>query len=201
MKNFLPVRSLLSGLLFLGLGLALVVPARAGRDLVDNADFEDDRNRDGWPDGWGKPATGGAMEEENHNHFLRLKSSSPGEMVMMYQEVPLPKGTKALEISWRQRITGLKIGKESWFDIRIMMEFLDAEKNKIGPGPKVPTFRKDVPEWTEVMLRFPVPEGAVTLKFMPALFQVAAGTWDIDDLVIKPILPDKLNETPSKTGG
>ena len=36
---------------------------------------------------------------------------------------------------------------------------------------------------------FPVPEGAKILKFMPALFNVEAGTWDLDDIVIRAVDP------------
>ena len=35
-------------------------------------------------------------------------------------------------------------------------------------------------------MRFLVPETALTLEFMPALFQVEAGTFDLDDVVLQP---------------
>src|SRR5690606_4656932 len=43
-----------------------------------------------------------------------------------------------------------------------------------------------------------VPEGATILKFMPSLFQVAAGTWDIDELTIRTIDPAVLIEAKNQ---
>jgi hypothetical protein len=177
----------LAGLLFAGTCLFQTGAARAGDALVPNGDFEKGDAENQWPAHWPKPKEGGSWVEEKGNHFIRLTSPAPGANVMMYAEIPIPEGTKALEISWKHRITGLQIGAQKWFDARILMEFMDAAKAKVAPGPKVPAFRKDVPEWTPASVQFLVPEGAKTLKFMPALFQVAAGTWDIDDMAINPV--------------
>src|SRR5690606_12053588 len=41
-------------------------------------------------------------------------------------------------------------------------------------------------DWIERSTSFLVPEGGVTLEFMPSLFEVKAGTLDLDDIVLKP---------------
>ena len=58
--------------------------------LIPNGNFETDVNADQWPDDWGRPKSGGNWGEESGNHFLRLTSSTPGEMVMLYQQVRIP---------------------------------------------------------------------------------------------------------------
>ena len=90
---------------------------------------------------------------------------------MMYREIQIPTGTEALELKWRQRITGLVPGKQSWFDARIMMEFMDAARNKASPSPGAPYARKDTEGWVERTASFLVPTNAAILKFMPSLFQ------------------------------
>jgi len=162
--------------------------AQPDGSLVSNGNFETDKNADGWPDDWGRLKTGGSWEEENGNHFLRLKAVAPGQTTLMHRIFDLPAGVKALELSWRQRITDLKPGKEQWFDARIMMDFKDAAGKKLK-SPGAPYARKSTEGWVERSIRFIVPENALSLEFMPALFQVEKGTFDLDDIVLKPTDP------------
>ena len=159
------------------------------RDLVANSNMETDADGDQWPDGWPTLKAGGTWEQEEGNHFLRMTSPEPGVMVMLYREINIPAGVQAIEVAFRQRITGLKLGKQAWFDARIMMDFMNAAREKVSSAPKVPYSRKDTEGWVEKSVSFPVPEGAKILKFMPALFNVEAGTWDLDDIVIRAVDP------------
>lgn len=182
------------------LSLALsLIPGRilAGEpvvELIPNGTFEADADSDEWPDGWARVEPDGSWVTENGNHFLRLKSPRPGAMVMLYQEIPLPKGVGALALSWKQRITGLRVGAQSWFDARILLEFLNAGREKQGPAPAAPSAGKDSQGWMEKEVRFLVPESARTLKFMPCLFQVEAGQMDVDDVVLRPVDPAPIRE-------
>jgi len=150
--------------------------------LVKNSGFETDADADNWP----RLKTGGSWETEGGNHFIRITSTTPGEMVMLYAEIPIPPGTPALEITWRWRLTNVKPGKQPWFDARFMMEFTDANHAKIGPAPSPPYGKGTTKGWVEKKTSFLVPAGATTLKFMPSLFQPESGTMDLDDIVIKP---------------
>lgn len=172
-----------------GLLSALALPLRALADapLIENSTMETDADADGWPDGWARLDAGGSWINEGGNRFIRLTSSAPGSTVMLYQEIAIPEGTAALELSWRQRISGLKPGKEAWFDARIMMGFMDADRVVIAPDPAAPYAREDTLGWQNKSIKFLVPAQARILKFMPSLFQVAAGTFDLDDIVIKPV--------------
>lgn len=162
-------------------------PAVPTPSLVPNGDFETNAGDDNWPDKWGHLKVGGSYENENGNHFLRLTSPEAGKMVLLYQPINIPEGTKALDLKWRQRVTGLKRGKNSWFDARIMMNYRDAIGGTlIKPGPPNPNTAKDTDGWVEREVKFLVPEGAKVLECMPTLFQVDSGTFDLDDISLSP---------------
>ena len=167
---------------------------RITTSIVSNGSFETDSNSDHRPDGWARPKSGVSWQVEEGNHFLRLVSSQPGETVMLFQEVKLPADVRAIEMTWRQRISDLKPGKQAWFDARILVEFKDADGKKLSPSPAAPYARKNTEGWVERSAKFLVPEGARTLEFMPALFQVERGTFDLDDVVIRPIDPAPIRE-------
>jgi len=155
-------------------------------DLIPNGQFQVDADADAWPDGWAR-ADAASWGNEGQNRFLRLMAKEPGKTIMLYQELRLPPGAEALELKWRERVTGLKVGKQAWFDARILLEFLDGEREKVSPSPAAPATRKDTAGWVERSKQFVVPKGATTLKFMPSLFQVEAGTLDLDDISLQPI--------------
>ncbi|GAA5509795.1 glycoside hydrolase family 5 protein [Novipirellula caenicola] len=183
-RSFVTLLSLLLVSLLTAESQAQSTPAGA---LIPNGQFELDQDGDQWPDGWAKVNSGGKWVEEDGNHFVRMTSPSPGTMVMMYQEIAIPAGVEAIEFSWKQRIRGLKVGKQSWFDARILMEFLNASREKVTPTPRAPASRSDTDGWVEKSSTFLVPEDAKTLKFMPCLFQVHSGTFDLDDVVLRSV--------------
>jgi hypothetical protein len=104
---------------------------------------------------------------------------------MLYRTYDLPEGVEALEMTWRQRVTGLKRGEMPWYDARIMFEFMDAEGKKLATKPGPSYAQRDTQGWVEKSTRFLVPPEALTLIAMPCLFQVKAGTYDLDDLALK----------------
>ena len=168
----------------------LSAPASAAdpdANLITNGNFETDSKTAGWPDGWGGKAKDDSLtwEVETGNHFLRLHSTEPGKTVMIYRQVVIPAGAKAVQFSCRLRAADLKPGKEAWYDARVMMDFKDGGGTKLKPGPAAPYLRKSTDGWVERTARFVVPEGTKTLDVMPSLFQVNAGTLDVDDVVVK----------------
>ena len=187
----LPLAFLLLALLSASGIAAEPVPSAS---LIANGDFEADANSDQWPDGWGAAKSGVSWRAEAGNHFLRLVSEKPGEMVMLYHAVKLPEGCRALTLSWRMRCSDLKPGKQPWFDARILLDFKDADGSKLSGGPSAPYSRKNTEGWVERNISFLVPDGARTLEFMPALFQVERGTFDLDDVVLKLADPAALQE-------
>jgi len=157
--------------------------AESSSALIKNGDFE--QSKDGRPVGWGSPKGVVSYPTEDGNTFMRISAPVPDKMNMYYGYLPLPKGSKAAELSWRWRVTDLKPGEKAWFDARILIKFMDAGGNKIaGSIPTVYT-RKSTSGWQDRSIRFMIPDDAVKLEFMPALFNVKSGILDLDDFVMK----------------
>jgi hypothetical protein len=164
----------------------------AAPNLISNGDFQLDENADGNPDFWGAPKSPLSFETEGENRFARLTSEKPGQTAMMYRLIAIPDGVRALELTFKQRISNLKPGKQAWFDARIMMEWKDADGARVKGAPPAPFARKDTNGWVDKSTQFLVPEGAKQLEFMPSLFQVESGTFDLDDFVLKATDPAPL---------
>ena len=162
-------------------------PARAEPvSLIANSGMETDANQDGWPDHWPHLKDAGSWETEGANHFIRMKSTVPGKLTMLFCILKVPADTPALKLSWRWRVTDLVVGDKPWFDARIVMEFYDANGTKLSPNPS-PAYSKGTKgAWQERTTSFLVPAGAATLRFMPSLFNVKAGTLDLDDVTLIP---------------
>jgi len=182
-----PIPSLLRRLFLSALAvfaLASTAP-HAHASLIANSGMETDANQDGWPDKWPHLKANGSWENEAGNHFIRMKSTEPGKLVMLFMPIPLPADTPALKLSWRWRVTSLVVGDKPWFDARIVMEFYDASGAKLSPNPS-PAYSKGTKDaWQERTTSFLVPAGAATLRFMPSLFNVKAGTLDLDDVILE----------------
>lgn len=174
----------LTALLFL-MTSSIGIPAGKDAPLLPNGDFESAEQLSNWPDFWDNPKPGVTWEAEAGNRFVKLQSPSPGELVTIHRALPLPIGAQALELTWRQRVTGLKIGQKPWFDIRMIVQFQDAEGHVIEKQPKHPATSKDTKGWVTRHTSFLVPEKATKLVVMPTLFHPAAGTLEVDDLVLK----------------
>lgn len=181
-----PHRALRSlALLAILLATARALAAADGpSSLLSNGDFE--ATQAGQLAGWSL-GNGASWEREAENHFLRLKITQPGEQAMVYRAVRIEPEVKALQLRYKVRYEGIKRGKKPWFDGRIMMNFKDADKSILTPGPRPPTFLGTAADWKEMTEQFRVPEGAVTLELMFALFNAEAGQLDFDDIALTPI--------------
>lgn len=181
----------LGALCAVGLAFLLGAPS-AQASLLPNGDFEAATRDPAWPDHWGKAKEGAVTwEEEQGNRFLRMRATDANQMILIYREVSIPANTKAIEVSARVRVSGLVKGPQSWFDSRIMIEVRDGERKKL-PGGKNLTVGRDTDGWETRSVKFAVTEGGSILAIMPALFRVNAGTFDLDDIVVRPIDPSEL---------
>lgn len=169
-------------LLLIAVGLRAAPATAPSNVLLSNGDFQ---AGDGAPDGWPGPKEGAGYATEGTNRYLHLVSSKPDEMVMTYRQVRVPATVKAIEMSWKQRTTGLKAGKQAWFDARIMLQWKDASGEKVAGSPSAPATNRNSDGWVEKQIKFMVPEGGVILEIMPTLFRVTSGTFDLDDIVLK----------------
>lgn len=161
------------------LPLLLAAALPAADNLLGNGDCE--AGADGQASGWPK-GDGLTWETEGSNHFLRLQAAKPGDSVVLYRQVPVT-GLKTLKLVVKARWSGIERGKENWHDGRIVLDFKDAAGKKIGSARPILLGAAST-GWEMREATLAVPEGAAVLAFMPALFQVAAGTLDIDDVVL-----------------
>lgn len=125
-------------------------------------------------------------EQENGNHFLRLRSGGTNQLVQVYRVVSLPTGIAGLELCFRVRYEGIKVGRQPWHDGRLITNILDAHKVKVGRAPH-PYFRGTRRQWQTQCVRFLVPTNATALEIMPTLFMAPSGTLDLDDLSLRPL--------------
>ena len=177
-----------------GLFALLALSASCG-NLIENPGFDGAAVA---PDGWPapNPGKGIAYMAEGGNRFARIHSA--GGTAMLYREIAIPAGTEALRLSWKWRVTGLEKGDKPWFDARIMMEFMDGARRKVGGAPGAPNRGKDTDGWEQGAKDFLVPPEARILKFMPSLLNVTAGTLDIDDISLEPTDPADLRAAAEK---
>lgn len=165
--------------------LAAIVPLSAADTLLGNGDFE--TAKDGKPDGWSLPA-GVSYESEGANHFLRLTGAGISTQVSVFREMPVS-GAKAVSVAYKVRYANVKRGGQPWHDARIVMEAKNAEKAAIKGALPHPFFTGTSAGWVEKSFSKVLPDGTATITFMPALFMVETGTFDIDDVVITAIDP------------
>lgn len=159
-----------------------------GANLIENGNFEKLADGEIWPDKWGKPKAGEAtLSVEDGKNFLTLRSTEPGTMVLLYRLVFLKPDVKAVELSCRARVTGLEKGDKSWFDARIMCDFLTGPGGSKIKGAKTIVFGKDTDGWEERKVIFNVPEGAKAIQIMPTLFNVKAGQIDFSEISLRAV--------------
>lgn len=152
--------------------------------LLPDGRFEAPIDATGRPDGW--PASASATwPAEAGNRFLRIASTAPAAMDNLRIEAPIPAGVRALEFSYRGRVSDLKRGEKTFHDARVIMNFKNAAGEVVGSAP--PSYhRNNTADWRVFTSRFLVPEGAVIVEFMPTLFRVRSGVFDLDDVVLRP---------------
>lgn len=182
-------------------GLAAPIPdhdaagvPREVRNFLSNGDFEISSHGLEWPDDWTRPSAGLAEwnAREDNAHYVLLRATAPGQTVLMYRSMPVPKGVDALEVTVRARVTGLKRGQQVWHDARVMLEFRNVQNVLLKPSPKPIVFTRDTDDWVVKSVTVQVPSGAQTLEVMPTLFQVNEGTLEMEYILVAPARPAPL---------
>ena len=118
-----------------------------------------------------------------------------GKMGMQYVQVRFPSGTEGAVISAEVKIEGVKKGAQSWFDARIMTDFLDAGWKKLKGGPNIGGW-SGTKDWFSVRKSVKVPEGAIGMAVMPCLFNVKSGAMSVRNLCVEP--QEKYEELPEE---
>jgi endoglucanase len=180
------------------LGFATTIGAAerdAASSLLSNGNFAR-AGADNWPADWPHPE-GASWEKEGDGRFLRLRSSKPGQMILVYRQATLPKPLPpALEVRLRVRYADIQPGEKSWFDGRVMFHFKNQAGQVLKPDPGAPAFKGTSKDWIDKKLVLKVPEGAQLLEIMPCLFQPKSGTFDLAECFVFAATADELPPPP-----
>jgi hypothetical protein len=155
-------------------------------NLVANGDFSNIPAKE--------PAPGLSYGTDKDIHFAHLSLTEPEKISMLYNMVLLPKGVRAIEVTYRYRTAGLKSGSKPPGDARAILHFISGSRaghleygTTLTPDPSAITFSGKAADWTEVTRRYLVPEGATKLQMMPGLWGNKEGTLDIAAIQVKPL--------------
>ena len=108
-----------------------------------------------------------------------------GRMSMVYTPVFFPKGTAGVVVSGEAKWSDVVRGDKSWFDARIMTDFIDSKCKKVKGGPAIGGWHGKGGEWKPFRKSIKVPDGAAGIALMPCLFNVKAGTLAIRNLSVE----------------
>ncbi|HEX4125333.1 MAG TPA: cellulase family glycosylhydrolase [Tepidisphaeraceae bacterium] len=164
--------------------------------LVSNGDFSK-LDADGYPVDWPKNPNV-TVQTEGDSHYLHFTSPEAGKIVMLYRRIKLPETPPAgLELRLKVRFEDVKPGAKQWFDARIISNFADSAGKHLPHAPPAPAFRgSSKGKWITKSVFFAIPNDAVFIDVMPALFQVNSGTFDLAELDLFPASEDQIPKPP-----
>jgi hypothetical protein len=131
-----------------------------------------------------KDGTAGiSREQEGGLPFIRFVSQKPGESVMLFKRVALPKNSRGIFLVMKWRAEGIKHGENEWFDARAMVKLVDKNGGVFSPPGKnldlVFTHKPNPTGWVEQASFIELPDNAAQLQMQVGLFKVNAGTFDL----------------------
>ncbi len=153
-------------------------------DVLEIGSF--DRNGQGWQV-TDKSRSG--FVSQGGNRFCRLVRKTQGT-AMIQADIPLKPQWSAVVLRVRMRATKLRTGSNGWENARVQMVFLDANGQRVGQWPGVPSL-SDNADWTQLEVRNTIPTGAKSLRIQPALMN-CVGVADFDDIQVLPVIPGRL---------
>lgn len=165
--------------------LPLAKGAPESASLLPDGSLERANATGEWPVGWSR-AKNVSWESEPGNFFFRLTAPQPGTHVSLYHKITLPANVTQLELSFRTRLSDFVVGDQPWYDARVIMNFRDAT-GKVTTAKPTPRFTRNIEGWQISVHQIAVPPGSVTLEFLPSLFRATSGSFDLDDIVLKPV--------------
>lgn len=147
-----------------------------GTNLIDHGSF--DQGTAGWAmSSRGRPDSI-AFPSDGTNTWALLR----GPSASIAQRILLHPNWLSLRVSARMRATDVAVGKESWQDARLAMDFKDAAGKHLSPWPNV-FHATGSTEWVSHRRVYKVPPGAATLDINPAIFG-PSGTVEFDDISV-----------------
>lgn len=152
--------------------LALILPA------VEIGFWDFERPEDGLA--WrGLDSVNITIVAEDGTRVLAICGRDDRYSVMASYQITLNPSWRRLTVATRLRASGLVLGKESWQDARLAIEFMAADGRMLGYG-EAPRLRADAP-WTLLRSEMQIPAGAATVQLVAANF-ASAGECAFDDI-------------------
>lgn len=174
--------------------VALRAADAAGTELFSNPDFAPATHDPSWPDDW-RRKPGIAYQADKESHYLRFTAPQPPGDVGLWRDLVIPPGVKAMQLTVRYRTHDLKIGAGKNAGAGASVTIFDAVRIKFSPGPAPLVFSKSATDWTDTSIKFPVPDGAVSLILNLGLTDVEAGTLDVAEISLRSISPSDIPAT------
>ena len=119
-----------------------------------------------------------------------------GQMSLVYTPVFFQKVTAGVVVSGEAKWSDVVRGDKSWFDARIMTDFIDSKCKKVKGGPAIGGWHGKGGEWKAFRKSVKVPEGAEGIALMPCLFNVKSGALAIRGLSVE--AQEKYEELPEE---
>ena len=138
---------------------------------------------------------GGNLVPEGKRDF-DVPFKGAGQMSLVYTPVFFPKGTEGVVVSGEAKWSDVVRGDKSWFDARIMTDFIDSKCKKVNGGPVIGGWHGKGGEWKAFRKSIKVPEGAEGIALMPTLFNVKSGALAIRGLSVE--AQEKCEELPEE---
>ena len=89
---------------------------------------------------------GGNLVPEGKRDF-DVPFKGAGQMSLVYTPVFFPKGTEGVVVSGEAKWSDVVRGDKSWFDARIMTDFIDSKCKKVNGGPVIGGWRGGSRRW------------------------------------------------------
>ena len=119
---------------------------------------------------------------ESHRAF-KLVQTEPGKMNMRYIQVNVPAKYEGITITAEVKYDDVVRGEQSWFDARIMSNWIDGNSQKKSGGPVIGGW-KGSRDWFAVRKVVKVDPGAAGIALMPCLFNVKSGSLEMRGLCV-----------------
>lgn len=163
--------------------LFLAIGAKAQKNLVTDAGFEDDFY--GWNNNGAKITP---WDLKSGKNSCAIITTNANNWVGIDQIIRIPKKAQTLECgAWIKTVNVVK-GKDEWNGAIFTIEFLDKLDKKMGDGVNITRLTGDQ-EWTLAKQAIKIPPGAVSFRILLAMGN-ASGTMLIDDVEAKAINDD-----------
>ena len=129
---------------------------------IVNGSFELSTLEEGNADGWHYQRRSKLVSEgaPRGSRFIRFENEQPGQHAHMLQGLGVDgRVVESLRVSLLMQLTDLQPGGEPYQQPGLFLHFFDARRKPVGVK-HLPLWNRDLPEWTEVSGRIPVPRGA-----------------------------------------